>query len=364
MDELGKHGGEIYSYMEIIETKPLDYSANINPLGLPENVKKALANSIDDFCDYPDIKCRRLKEAVSIYENFVPEGILFGNGAADIIFRICYALRPKFALLIEPTFSEYEQALLNAGCSVGYFHLRHDNNFALEEDILESAAGKNIVFICNPNNPTGNLADRGLMYKLAERCMKEKCIMVIDECFMDFVREKGNYSFTDYLSEFKNVIIIKAFTKTFAMAGLRLGYCLCMNKKLMLKLEKIAQPWSVSTPAQIAGIAALNDKNYLIRTVEIIDKEREYLIKSLKGFGFIVFKSCTNFILFKTKQKNLYNMLYKKGVLIRKCGNFKGLDETYYRIAIRCREDNERLICLISEVIGDGKGNNDTGDNV
>jgi len=354
VDDIAMHGGDIYSYMEMNGAKPLDYSANINPLGLPDNVKKALAQNIESYSAYPDTNCRKLKEAVSAYEKFEADCILFGNGAADIIYRICYALRPKTALLTAPTFSEYGQALENTGCKIEYFGLSPEYGFTVGTGILEQVSGKDIVFICNPNNPTGNLADRSLIYKLAEKCRKENCILVIDECFMDFIAEKKSYSFIEYLEDFDNVIIVKAFTKIFAMAGLRLGYCLCSNKEILLKIEKAGQPWSVSTPAQVAGIAAIGDKDYLIRTARIIDEERGYLSKNLSSFGFTVFESHTNFILFKAEQTDLYDRLYKKGVLIRKCANFKGLDDTYYRIAVRCREDNEKLINAISEVIKNG----------
>ncbi len=354
MDEIAKHGGDIYSYIEINGIEPLDYSANINPLGLSESVKKALAESIDSYSAYPDVHCRRLKEMVSAYEKFDPEGIVFGNGAADILFRITHALSPKTALLTSPTFSEYEQALLNTGCKIRYLQLKPENGFAVGTSITDQVMGTDIVFICNPNNPTGNLVDRELIYTLSQKCKEENCVVVIDECFMDFVGEKKKYSFIEYLADFDNVIIVKAFTKTFAMAGLRLGYCLCRNEDIIYKIKKTGQPWSVSIPAQIAGVAALGDRNYLTRTVRLVAEERGYLTNSLVNFGFTVFKSHTNFILFKTLHKDLYSKLYKKGVLIRKCGDFNGLDETYYRIAVRCREDNERLISLISEVIDDG----------
>lgn len=354
MDEIAKHGGDIYSYIEINGFDPLDYSANVNPLGLPENVKKALAENIDSYSAYPDVHCRRLKEKVGIYEKFDPDGIVFGNGAADIIYRLCHALRPKTALLTAPTFSEYEQALINTGCKIRYFGLNPENGFAVGTNILDQVPGTNIVFICNPNNPTGSLVGRELIYNLSQKCKEENCIVVIDECFMDFVGEKNKYSFIEYLAEFNNVIIVKAFTKTFAMAGLRLGYCLCRNEEIIYKIKKVGQPWSVSVPAQVAGVAAIEDSDYLSRTVQLVDKERGYLTKGLSNFGFTVFKSHTNFILFKTEHKDLYNKLYKKGVLIRKCLDFNGLDETYYRIAVRSKEDNEKLIGLIREVIDDG----------
>jgi len=354
VDYVAEHGGDVYSYIENKGLKPLDYSANTNPLGMPENVKKALVENIDNYGFYPDIHCRKLKQAVSVYEDTDPEYFLFGNGAADIIFRLCYALKPKAALLLAPTFSEYEQALLNVECGIEYYNLNKDSNFTVEADILDKIGGKDIVFICNPNNPTGMLTDKELLVKISEKCLNENCYVVIDECFMDFVRGHREHSFIEYLEKFENVIILKAFTKIFAMAGLRLGYCLCCNKETVSKIKKAEQPWSVSVPAQIAGIAALGNRNYLTETVRVIEKEREYLTVNLRKAGFTVFESHANFILFKAGVTDLYDRLYKRGILVRKCGNFRGLDDTYYRIAVKCREDNERLLGAVREVLDNG----------
>lgn len=167
---------------------------------------------------------------------------------------------------------------------------------------------------------------------------------------MDFVNLTQKSSFKGYLKDFDNVIILKAFTKIFAMAGLRLGYCLCHNKELLLKMKKAGQPWNVSVPAQIAGVAALEDKNYLTNTISIIEKERVFLTESLRKLGFTVFESNANFFLFRAKEKNLYAKLFEKGILIRKCNNFRGLDDTYYRIAVKSREDNEKLLEVIRGV--------------
>jgi histidinol-phosphate aminotransferase len=283
--------------------------------------------------------------------NINPEDILFGNGAADIIFRLCYALKPKAALLLAPTFSEYEQALVNINSGISYYRLRPENDFAVDMKILENIKGKDIVFICNPNNPTGMVTDKELIYKICERCWQENCYLVVDECFMDFVSLGPNNSFKEYLKDFENVIILKAFTKIFAMAGLRLGYCLCHNKEIISKIEKAGQPWSVSVPAQIAGVAALGNRDYLTETVAIIETERVFLTEGLRKLGFTVFKSNANFFLFKTKEKDLYEKLFEKGILIRKCSNFMGLDNTYYRIAVKCREDNEKLLEAIRGVV-------------
>lgn len=352
MADINKHGGDIYSYIQANSKNPIDFSANTNPLGIPKGVCKALKSSVDSFAAYPDINCSKLKDALSVHEGVHKEQIIFGNGAADIIYKICYAIKPENALLLSPTFSEYEAALKNVDCKVNYYSLKYENGFRLLPDFLESIKGNEIIFICNPNNPTGMVTRKELIYSIAKECKKEKCILVIDECFMDFVCDHENYSFKEFLKDFDNVIILKAFTKIYALAGLRLGYCLSSNKRLLSRVEKMGQPWSVSTPAQVAGVAALKEDEYLSKTEENTAAERKYLTRSLRKLGLTVFDSFSNYILFKTEIPiDLYLKLYLKGILIRKCENFKGLDKSYYRIAVKGRKDNSRLIKALSEIL-------------
>ncbi len=345
------HGGDIYSYQEITGKKPLDYSANINPLGLPSEVKEAFLSGIDSFCSYPDVSCRELAKAVADDEQVPWDCLTFGNGAADLIYRICYALKPAKALLPAPTFAEYEQAVAACGGITEYFPLKEETGFQLTKELIHHIEGKDILFLCNPNNPTGRITERELLIRIAEKCRMENCILVIDECFIDFMENQEQYSFQRELPRFENVIVLKAFTKIFAMPGLRLGYCLCYNKEIRGKIELAGQAWSVSVPAQIAGIAALQSKDYRKHTTELISRERRFLTESLRQFGFTVYESFTNFLLLRTEYKDLYQRLYQKGILIRKCDNFIGLDEFYYRIAVKDRDSNEVFLQTMKEII-------------
>lgn len=355
--EVKTHGGDIYSYINENQKKPIDFSANINPFGLPSGVKKILRKSVNEFTAYPDIRSYYLKKALSEFENIDKESIAVGNGAADIIYRLAYAVKPKRALLLAPTFSEYETALRNINCTVDYYYLIQENNFIVKDEILTQIKNKDILFVCNPNNPTGMLIDKDFMLKIANKCKEESCYLVIDECFIDFLENKEDYTFKSFLEDYNNVIIIKAFTKIFAMAGLRLGYCLCFNKELLYKINAANQPWSISVPAQIAGVEALKDTEYLNKTILFIKKEREYLIKKLEGLNLAVFKCFANYILFRVnKPINLYDEFYNKGFLIRKCENFIGLDESYYRIAVKSHSDNKKLFLTLKEIL-EGENN-------
>lgn len=341
------HGGDVYGKDKI----ELDFSINLNPLGMPENIKKALCEKIDSFEVYPDIKCRKLKNTLALYEKCSKEKIVCGNGAADLIFRIVLAQKPKNALLIVPSFSEYEKALKVVSCNIQYHILKEENEFCLTKDILiQINKGLDLLFLCNPNNPVGNRIERALLEEIIFCCKENKVFLIVDECFLDLTEEPDLYSAKNYLSDFSNLIVLKALTKTFAIAGLRLGYLLCHNPDLLRGIEECAQSWSVSVPAQIAGEAILSDKTqlYLEKARTLIKKERFYLENELKILGYKVFHSDTNFIFFKGTL-GLKEYLLERNILIRDCSNYKQLQNGYYRIAIKRDIENKRLISTLKK---------------
>lgn len=340
------HGGDIYT-----QNIAYDFSANINPLGMPQSVKTAIAENINACEQYPDVNCTMLKKAVAEFENVGTENIVCGSGAADLIYKIVQTAVPKKALIIAPTFSEYEKALRSFGCEIEYFYLDEKNNFELSENILDRIFDIDLMFICNPNNPVGNVVNSDLMNRIINKCIENNTLIVVDECFMSFVENSHKYSIKAY---FDNVIILKAFTKIFAMPGLRLGYLICRNEKLCDKIENCGQCWSVSTIAQIAGIAALSEKNYIEKTFSYVKNEREFLIKNMKSLGFKVYPSKANFIFFKTDFP-IDKMLLKEKIAVRKCGNYINLNDSYFRIAVRTHKENEILISTLERILNNGK---------
>lgn len=344
------HGGDIESYIRKYGKRPLDFSANINPLGLNHKVKEAIINGLDDLAPYPDPFCRGLREKTAAYENVKEEYILFGNGAADLIFRIALATKPKKALLLAPTFSEYEQALQTVDCGIEYYFLKEDKGFSLDEAIVDKLNHIDILFLCNPNNPTGIAEEKESIIKILKKCKEKNIILVLDECFNDFLEEPEKYSLKNELGAFDNLIILKSFTKFFAMAGIRLGYLLTSNMEILEKLYYAAQPWAVSTIAQIAGIASLSDSAYMENTKALIKEERAYLKTALSNIGFKVYPSMANYIFFSSDIKSLRQLTEDKGILIRSCGNYKGLSDNYYRIAVRSRKENEAIIKAFTEI--------------
>lgn len=403
------HGGDIYS-QEIL----WDFSTNINPLGTPEGVKEALRQSAEYCTRYPDIQCRELTAAIAAYYLTVGDkrvhpaieakNILCANGAADFIYQLAFALRPRFALLPAPTFSEYEHALSSCGCQVQHIFFGKEKGFAVDlktlmKEILnlrkneqedkgqekkewedkgrekkeredrgqekkerEDRGRENkeqkpeMIFLCNPNNPTGLPMKKAELEAFADFAEGEGIRLVIDECFLDFLDEPEEYSLIPVLHKYPHLVIIKAFTKLYGMAGLRLGYGLSADDELLASMQRIRQPWSVSLPAQMAGVAALKEREYVIRAKKIIARGRIQLSEGLGRLGFLVYPSRANYLFFQDLREGaekgiLYQACKQKKLLLRSCENFYGLDGSYYRICVKTKEENEQLLAVLKEVL-------------
>ena len=338
-----EHGGDIYSNPSVT----LDFSVNINPLGLPDKIRQAIVSHVDEYSRYPDPFCRELCAAIARYESVPEDWIICGNGAADLIYRLCYAARPQRALVTSPTFSEYEKALAQAGCAVKYHVLKAENAFAITDGILEDIVpGDDMFFLCHPNNPTGRLIPQDLLERILNRARETGTTVVVDECFLDFTDGSSAKRYLDI----PGLVILKAFTKMYAMAGLRLGYLITSNEALRSSITAAAQCWSVSVPAQVAGVAALECEGWQEKTRRLVAQERQFLAEQLGGLGIKVFPGEANFILLQSAAP-LYELLLPKGILIRQCVGFNGLDNTYYRIGVKTRVENSCLIQSLKEVL-------------
>ena len=333
------HGGNIYQYQDCI-----DFSANCNPLGTPEGIKNAVKNSVDNLCNYPQVGYLPLREAIASYEKVKTQQVICGNGAAELIFTLCHAIKPKRALLAAPTFAEYGQALKSVDCQVEEYFLEEEKNFEINRDFLNRLQEDlDMIFLCNPNNPTGMLTDKRLLAEIAEKCKEQKILFVIDECFLDFVKDPENYTLKDMLEKYENLFILKAFTKRYSMAGIRLGYGLCGNRTLLEKMDASVQPWNLSVMAQAAGIAALKETEYVEKGRALVFREADRLKKEMKAAGLQVFPSSANYIFFKGPG-DLFGQFVKEGILIRDCSNYAGLSNGYFRIAVKNTAENDRFV--------------------
>lgn len=332
------HGGDIYRHPNVI-----DFSSNMNPLGPPPAVVRAAQESISEIANYPDVRCGALREALSLAEKVPEEWLLCGNGAAELIFALAFSQRPGRALVASPTFAEYEQALVAAGSTVCHVPLLEENGFEADASLAEAIQRErpDMVILCNPNNPTGLLIPPGILERVRAACKEQGSLLVMDECFLDFVEGGEALSQKPYLSG-QRLLILRAFTKRYAMAGLRLGYAICADADVLARMRAAMQPWSVSIPAQAAGRAALLETEYVRRSLAVVKEEREYLARMLRELGFTVYGSRANYLFFRAGA-GLKEALLTNGILIRSCANYRGLGEEYYRIAVRRRGDNERL---------------------
>ncbi|MEG0831046.1 MAG: threonine-phosphate decarboxylase CobD [Acidaminococcaceae bacterium] len=347
------HGGDIYSETSLGAATLVDFSANINPLGMPTAVKKALRQAAGQCASYPDPFCRRLTARLATEHGVNPEQIFLDNGAAAVLFRLALALKPRRALLLAPTFADYEKALRTVDCQMSYYQLAEQRAYCVEEDILAQITPEvDLLVICNPNNPTGQVTTMKLLRAILEKCQQTKTLLLVDECFMDFVEERERFSLLPYLARYENLIILKAFTKTYAMAGVRLGYCLAHKPEIIEACHLAGQDWGVSTLAQAAGLSALEQKEYLASSQVYIKAERAYLLESLARLKIKTYGSLANYIFFTLPQVTaLATKLKTEGFLIRECANYHNLDNTYYRIAVRTKTQNKLLIKALRKIL-------------
>ena len=344
------HGGDWMGYRERFGRDALDFSANVSPLGLPEGVAQAIRDALPQADRYPDPLCRTLRAALSEAEGVPQEHILCGNGAADLIFRLVWAAKPHKALVTAPTFAEYASALETAGGEVKRFFLDEANDFVPTDAIVDAVDESiDMVFLCQPNNPTGQLASPDLVAKLLRRCEECGAILTVDECFLDFLPDADQWTVKPLLKS-NSLIILKAFTKLYGMAGVRLGYCLCADTVLLETMRNAGQPWAVSSLAQAAGVAALRETAYVAQVRALIAEQKPKLIAGLRALGLRVIEGRANYLLLQG-QETLGEQLRQKGVVLRSCANYPGLDASWYRTAVRTGPENEQLLKTMREVL-------------
>ncbi len=362
------HGGDIYQYKNI-----LDFSANINPLGAPDSVKKALAEAIGQIGCYPEMYSDSLRKAIGEKYHIEDRQIICGNGAADVIYRYMYAVRPAKIMVTAPCFAEYEAAFCSlwmhhagereaaddqadqerSGHQAAVYALNHQD-FCIKEDILEQIEKEKpeVVFLCNPNNPTGVLIPSALLDQILGLCTKMRIRLFLDECFLDFTGREEQLTLVERLNQYPNLFILRAFTKMYAMAGVRLGFGMTADTAVIEQMYQAGPPWNVSVLGGAAGKAALKEQDFVRRTVDYIQNEKAGLYQSLDAMGVHYWKSAANYILLQA-DVHLKERLIDEGILIRDCSNYRNLSEGYFRIAVKSHEDNRKLTAALGRVLED-----------
>lgn len=359
------HGGDVYGYAAQYPGRDaLDFSANINPRGIPQPVRQAMLDAVEQCAQYPDPFCRGLKAALSEAYGLPATQFFCANGAAEIFYRLADALRPQTALITAPTFAEYETALTHFGCNVRRHRLRAGEDFAVTPRILDELDGVDVCVLCNPNNPTGRTIDPALMARIVEKCRKARVRLIVDECFADFLLDEPAHTLLPQVMRCDMLVVVRAFTKMYAVPGVRLGWCATADRLLLERLHAAGQPWGVSVVAQTCGVAALGLKDYAAQTARMIAPLRRELADALADCGFRVFPGEANYLLFAAAQADLRERLLPRGILIRDCSNYIGLGAGYYRVAVKTKEENARLIRAIREVLTDGEGDHGAGDSI
>lgn len=330
------HGGDVYR-------NPIEYdfSINVNPLGMPLASIQAAHEGVVLTGRYPDYKAEQLCHAIAKAKQIPADRIIPGNGAAELLYVLGQTI-PEKALTIAPTFTGYAEAVAAGGGELTYASDEQELLAKMDDSIR-------LVFLCNPNNPTGTLFTREQILRVLAKAEAMQAYVCVDECFLPFLEEEASHSMLPYLTKHTRLLVLRAFTKIYCMAGLRLGYLACGDTELQSRIRAKLQPWNTSIPAQLAGIAALSDTEYLAKTRENLQAERAYLVPRLRELVAEVYDGYGNFLLFRD-EPDLKERMLEVGVLIRACGDFEGLDDTYFRIGIRSHSENQEFIRRLARV--------------
>lgn len=350
------HGGNIYGNR--IE---YDFSVNLNPSGPPDAVRDALVKALNHVEEYPDPEYRELRRELANRWQLAEEQLVLGNGASELIPGIIRALAPKTCMVTAPCYSGYETALNAAApsCRIHRIFLREEDDFTLPKNICQEIARvkPDLLILTNPNNPNGKRISANRLREIAGACRGAGTVLLTDECFLALsggdedslihcIRSEALPAIRIGEEGLPPTVVLRAFTKTFAIPGVRLGYAVCSGS-LAARIRRELPEWNLSVFAQYAGLAALEPSGYMAASVEMIAQEREYLTAELKKLGLRVFPSDANYILFQSRDRELHRKLLDKGILIRDCRDYHGLTAGFYRAAVRTRRENTALLrCL------------------
>lgn len=352
-----QHGGnrrEVAQYLGVDEGTLLDFSANINPLGMPLGVRQRLAESLDKLEQYPDVAYQSLHQALAAYHAVPPDWIQAGNGETELIFDLVKTLEPKQALVVSPGFAEYQRALAQAKCQVHTWWLQESAGWQLDDGILSALTPElDCVFLCTPNNPTGLLPDWPLLERIAHKCGDNHIWLIVDEAFLDFVPQQPG--FIPVLGNMPWVWVLRSMTKFYAIPGLRLGYALSSHSASMASLRAKRAPWSINTLAAIAGEQVLQETAYQQETWQWVRRENQWLYQALsKVPGIQAWQPQANYLFFRCDVPELdlqWALLEQAGILIRSCANYPGLDARYYRVAVKSHAANQSLLDALQQVM-------------
>lgn len=354
------HGGNWREAVQLYGGSPdamLDFSININPLGPPASVLECLSRNLLAIQRYPDPESRDFRQSLAGYLGVGEENVVAGNGSAEILYLLLRILGVRRVLVAEPTFSEYRRASQISGAEITTILLNPRDGFRLDPAaLIKEFSGVELVFLCNPNNPTGNIIPGDVLQELVEACCQRGIFLVVDESFLDFLPDWQDLTLCGRAVRDEKVLVLRSLTKIFAMPGLRLGAAVA-NSSLASRLNSARDPWNVNILAQIAGEAALREPAYMEQSRALIRQGTDYLTSRLASFGLKTFPAAVNYILVDLSGSGwtapgLVRAAGQRGILIRDCSSFPGLGPNYIRLAVKDQAANTILIQVLEELLG------------
>lgn len=335
------------------------FGANVNPLGLSEQFRKAFAKQVDVITSYPDREYSRLREVIASYCGAPKESVLVGNGSTQLLSLITRQCRPGKALVLGPAYSEYEREIRLAGKDCIYFLTREEEDFTVDENRLISCLNKEIslLILCNPNNPTASVITRKQMRRILEACQLYDILVMVDETYVEFAPEYEQITSAALTDTYEQLVVIRGVSKFFAAPGLRLGYAITGSRALIRMISEKQNPWTVSSLADAAGVLLFSDNEHIQKTRELIRRERERIWQALhQTEGIKAYPSYANFVLVRILKDGLtapalFEMAIRRGLMIRDCSSFFEPDHTYFRFCFMLPKDNDRLLACIREFL-------------
>ncbi|MBJ7221584.1 MULTISPECIES: threonine-phosphate decarboxylase CobD [unclassified Brenneria] len=357
---MSEHGGNVLEMAAKIGVNAddiIDFSANINPLGMPASLKTAIVSQLGRAERYPDVEYRELHAALARAHGCSADNLIAGNGATELIYAVAQYLQPRRALLLTPGFAEYRRALLRVGCQIDDYRMSAEDGFQPDARLLTALDNTryDCLFIATPNNPTGLMPDSVLLQAIVERCRQRHTALIVDEAFIDFLPDAPGL--IPQLSAFPQLYILRSLTKFFAIPGLRLGYLVSADRAAIRAMKQSREPWTINAFAALAGEIMLDDRAYIDATHRWLYQARRWFYQALAAMPELqVWQPTANYIFLRClrPQTDLQQALLEQRILIRACANYPGLTANHYRVAIKSEADNQRLVAALHQVFGHG----------
>ncbi|MBS0054639.1 threonine-phosphate decarboxylase CobD [Yersinia sp. Marseille-Q3913] len=357
---MSEHGGNVLEMALKIGTDAeniIDFSANINPLGMPDSLKAAIVAQLARAERYPDVEYRQLHGALARAHHCQPENIIAGNGATELIYAVVQHLQPRSALLLTPGFAEYRRALQRVGCQIHDYPMSEADGYQPDGRLLDLLVQlrPDCLFLATPNNPTGLMPDAALLQAIVRCCHQQQIALIVDEAFIDFL--PGTLGLIPQLADFPRLYVLRSLTKFFAIPGLRLGYLLSGDRAAISQMKQQREPWTINAFAALAGEIILDDQDYIQATHQWLAQQQRWLYQQLCSLPALqVWQGAANYIFLRCLKPeiDLQQALLQHHILIRHCANYPGLTRDHYRVAIKSAADNQRLITALQQVFGHG----------